>query len=128
MIKVINNLFIITEKTAQRTINSLTLFLFLFLFSQPLTALAQFGPVTPFAGTAQGTLLSAITNIVNALLSFVAVIAVTVIIFSTITALSGRDSEDIAQRARNTIIYALVGLIIDALSAVIVNFIISAIP
>jgi len=94
----------------------------------PITCHAQFGTITPFAGTSTGTLVGAITNIVNALLALVAVVAVIVIIFSTVTALSGRDDEDIARRARSTIIFALIGLVIVALSAVIINFILRAIP
>lgn len=72
-------------------------------------------------------MIDSVRNIVNALLGLVAVIAVIVIIFSSYTALSAGDADDVAAKAKNTIIYALLGLIIVALSAVVVNFIIGSI-
>jgi hypothetical protein len=103
----------------------LVFFITLLIIILPTAALAQgFTTATPFSGTASGDLIDAITTIVNTLLSLVAIAAVIVIIFGTVSAASAGDQEDIALRAKNNIIYALLGLIIVALSAVIVNFII----
>jgi len=111
-----------------KTINLTGSLLIVILLTTPFYVFADFGAVSPFAGTSTGNLITAITNIVNALLAFVAVVATIVIIFSTVVALSGRDEEDIARRAKSVIIYTVLGLIIVALSAVIINYLIRAIP
>lgn len=104
----------------------LILFITLLILILPGPALAQgFTLATPFSGTAGGNLIDVITTIVNTLLSLVAIAAVIVIIFGTVSAALAGDQEDIVLRAKNNIIYALLGLIIVALSAVIVNFIIA---
>lgn len=104
------------------------LFILLSILLIPITANAQFDPLTPFAGTSTGTLSDSIRNIVNAFLTLAALVAAIALTFSFVTALAGRDEEDIARRARTTVIYILLGLVIIALSAVIINFIIVAIP
>ena len=96
------------------------------LLALPYPALAQgFTEATPFSGTATGELIDAITSIVNTLLSLVAMIAVIVIIFGSISAVGAGDQEDVALQAKNNIIYALLGLIIVGLSAVIINFLLA---
>lgn len=100
----------------------------LLILTLPYHALAQgFTLATPFSGTVSGDLIDAIIKIVNILLSLVAIIAVIVIIFGTVSAVGAGDQEDVAVQAKNNIIYALLGLIIVALSAVIVNFLLNAI-
>lgn len=84
--------------------------------------------VTAFAGAASGSLFNSIRRTVNAFLGLAALIAAVMIIVGTVqAALSGGD-EDAAQRARNNIIYALLGLVIILLSAVLVNFVIGIFP
>ena len=82
-----------------------------------------------FSGTADegASLFETIITIVNALLAFAALVAAIVIAFSTFTALREGSGEDVAAAAKNTIIYASVGLIIILLSAVLVNFVIGTI-
>ncbi len=87
----------------------------------------KFGPVAPFAGTSTGTIIDALQRIVNALLGFVAVIAVIFIIIGGVRYITSQGDEDAAASAKNTVLYALIGLIIIALSAVLVNFILLAI-
>lgn len=99
---------------------------FLILLVLPIIVSAQFNSLTPFAGTSTGPLLGSIRNIVNAFLTLAALIAVIALVFSFATALSGRDEEEVAQRARTNIVFILLGLVVIALSAVIVNFIIRA--
>jgi hypothetical protein len=95
----------------------------------PSLVLAQgFAPVTPFAGTSTGTLIQAITNIVNALLTLAAIIAVVFVIIGGVRYITSQGDEDAEAAAKGTILYAVVGLIIIALSAVIVNYIIVIIP
>lgn len=95
----------------------------------PLVVSAQgFSPVTPFAGTSTGTLIQAITNIVNALLALAAVIAAIFVIIGGVRYVTSQGDEDASEQAKGTVLYAIVGIIIIALSAVIVNYIIAAVP
>jgi len=89
---------------------------------------AGFGTVTPFAGTSTGTLIQAIMNIVNALLTLAAVIAVIFVIIGGVRYITSQGDDDAQVEARNTIIYAIIGVVVIALSAVIINYIIRAIP
>lgn len=94
----------------------------------PLIALAGgLTPVKPFLGTSSGTLISAITDIVNALLTLAAVIAAIFVIIGGVRYITAQGDEDAIEAAKNTVIYAVIGVVVIALSAVIVNFIIVAI-
>jgi hypothetical protein len=73
------------------------------------------------AGSTVSNLLKRIINIISAIVGVVAVIMLVVSGFKYIT--SGGDASKIAS-AKNTIIYAIVGLIIVALAQVIVHFVI----
>lgn len=99
------------------------------LLALPLLASAQgFGPVTPFQGTSTGSLIQAITSIVNALLALAAVIAAIFVIIGGVRYVTSQGDEDASVAAKDTVLYAVVGIIVIALSAVLVNFIIDAIP
>lgn len=98
------------------------------LIATPMIASAQgFAPVTPFQGTSTGELVEAITDIVNALLALAAVIAAIFVIIGGVRYITGQGDEDAVLAAKNTVIYSIIGIIVIALSAVIVNFIIGAI-
>ena len=67
-------------------------------------------------------------QITNTILYIVRVIAVIVLIIGGIRYLiSGGDSKKVTD-AKNTVLYAIIGLIIALLSFAIVNFVISALP
>ena len=67
-------------------------------------------------------------QITNTILYIVGVIAVIVLIIGGIRYLiSGGDSKKVTD-AKNTVLYAIIGLIIALLSFAIVNFVISALP
>jgi hypothetical protein len=102
------------------------------LLATPTFALAQasgagFVAFSGFSGTAGGTLLGAITNIVNTLLTLAAVIAVIFVIIGGVRYITSQGDEDASLLAKNTIIYAIIGVIVIALSAVIVNFLLGAV-
>ena len=97
------------------------------LLATPTFALAQFTGATPFAGTASGQLITAITAIVNVLLTLAAVIAVIFVIIGGVRYITSQGDEDASLLAKNTIIYAIIGVVVIALSAVIVNFILGAV-
>lgn len=94
----------------------------------PQLVLAQgLGPTTPFAGTSGSGLMSAIRTIINVLLIFASLVAVIMIIYGGVRYIISRGDEDEAAAAKNTILYAVIGLIVIGLSAAIVNFVIGSI-
>ncbi len=73
-----------------------------------------------------GNLSAGIKNVVNILLFVIGIIAVIVIIIGGIRyTTSGGDSGQVSG-AKNTILYAIIGLIIAILAYAIVNFVIGA--
>jgi hypothetical protein len=102
------------------------------LFSMvPGLASAQKSEITQGVNSASGSggdpksIDTTISNIVNILSSLVGIAAVVMIIvggFRYVT--SGGDSNRVAS-AKNTIIYALIGLVIAALAQVIVRFVLN---
>lgn len=85
-----------------------------------------FGPVPAPEGTLAGNdLVGAIIFIINWLLVLAALAALVFLIFGGIQYIVSRGDEDAAATAKNTILYAIIGLIVIGLSAVVVNFIIS---
>lgn len=68
-----------------------------------------------------------IRDVINALLSLVAIVAVIYVIIGGVMYLISQGDQDKAARAKMQIIYALIGIAIVAISAVLVNFIISSI-
>lgn len=94
----------------------------------PLSAFAQgfAGSITPFEGTVEGDLISGITAVVNVFLALIALIAVIFILIGGIKYITSGGDEDAAASAKNTILYAIIGLIVIAFSAVIVNFVLGS--
>jgi len=87
-----------------------------------------FTTVTNFEGTQGGVdVLAAIRNVVNALLALAAIIAAIFIIIGGVQYITSAGDEDAAATAKNTLIYALLGVVVIILSAVLVNFIITAV-
>ena len=80
-------------------------------------------------GVAEGenSFTSFITRIVNVLLSFVALVAVIMIIFGGVRYILSAGDEDAAKTAKRIILYAVIGLLVIGLSAAVVNFTINAI-
>ena len=67
-------------------------------------------------------------NISNFVLGFIGIIAVVMLVIGGIRyMISGGDSKKITD-AKNTVLYAIIGLIICLLSAIIVNTVITVIP
>jgi type IV secretory pathway VirB2 component (pilin) len=99
------------------------------LLATPTFALAQFAQFSDgFKGTASGDdLLGSITDIVNVLLTLAAVIAVIFVIIGGVRYITSQGDEDASLLAKNTIIFAIIGVIVIALSAVIVNFLLGAV-
>ncbi len=83
--------------------------------------------VQPFAGTQSGSLVGAITTIVNIMLMIVGVIAAVMLVLGGVRYIISQGDEDQTEQAKNTILYALIGLIVIGLSAVVVNFVLGAV-
>ena len=73
----------------------------------------------------QGALIDSLINIINALLLIAAIVAVVFVIIGGVRYVTSQGDEDAAIIAKNTIIYAIVGIIIIILSAVLINFFVS---
>lgn len=84
-------------------------------------------PVVPFAGTSQGDLIGAVRTIINILLMLAGLVAAIYLIIGGISYITSRGDEDKAEEAKNTILYAVIGLIVIGLSAAIVNYVIATI-
>lgn len=79
------------------------------------------GMPTQLVGT-DGTL----SNIVNSVLYVAGIIAVVMLIIGGIRFMVSRGDKDKVQKAKNTVIYAIIGLVLVIFSYAIVNFIVSA--
>lgn len=93
----------------------------------PLTAFAQLSGSPSFAGTAQGDLISAVTTIVNIFLILAGLVASIFLIIGGVQYITSRGDEDAAAKAKDTILYAVIGLVVIGLAAAIVNFVVGAI-
>ncbi len=94
----------------------------------PYVALAQgLQPAIPFANTARGGLIPSVLNIVNGLLVVAGIAASIYLVMGGIRYITSQGEEDQTEQAKNTILYALIGLIVIGLSAAIVNFIIGTV-
>ena len=69
-----------------------------------------------------GSLISSVINIVNAMLALAAIAAVVFIIIGGVRYITAQGDEDAVLQAKNTVIYAIIGIVIIILAAVIVNF------
>ncbi len=67
-------------------------------------------------------LISSIINIINALLVLAAIAAIVFIIIGGVRYVTSQGDEDATEQAKNSIIYAIIGIIVILLAAVIVNF------
>lgn len=106
--------------------------LLLLLVALPLATHAQITPITTeqcglLGISCVSTLGQYIVAIVNVLLSFVALVAVIVIIYAGVKYITAAGDEQAAGEAKKIILYAVIGLIVIGLSAAIVNFVVLAI-
>jgi cytochrome bd-type quinol oxidase subunit 2 len=74
----------------------------------------------------QNDFRSAMVNILNYVLTFVGLIAVAMLIYGGFVYLTSSGNEEQTRKAKSIILYAIIGIIVIALSFVIVNTIISA--
>ena len=71
------------------------------------------------------TLTDNVTGIINAVIAVLGILAVVVIIIGGISYMTSNGDANKVKKAKDTILYGVIGLIIVILSAAIVNFVIA---
>ena len=98
------------------------------LFSTPSVAFAQlFGPIPDVGGTGTGDIRTTILDILQTVLSFMALVAVVFIVVAGIRLVVSQGEEAEKDKAKKTIIYVIIGLIVIILAQAIVDFVASQI-
>lgn len=88
---------------------------------------AQLVAPPAFPGTAQGGLVGAIYTIITIFLILAGLAAAIYLILGGIRYITSRGDEKAAESAKNTITFAVIGLIVIGLATAIVRFVIGAI-
>lgn len=83
--------------------------------------------IQPFQGTAQSNLPTAVTTIINVLLILAGLAAGVFLILGGVQFITSGSDEGAQEKAKNRILYAVIGLIVIGLAAAVVNFVINAI-
>ncbi len=73
------------------------------------------------------TLMSTLTTIINVVLGVVGFVAVVMIIMGGISFITSQGDSSKVTKARNTILYGVVGLVVALLAFAIVNFVLSSV-
>lgn len=91
-----------------------------------LTPVAQagLGTVPHPAGTVQKSLIPGIQSVVNSFLALTAVVALVFILVGGFRYMTAQGEEDQIRQAKNTILYAAIGILVIGLAAATVNFVI----
>ena len=77
--------------------------------------------------TGQPDLMDTVTQILNVIVGIIGVLAVAVIIIGAVFFVTSQGDAGKVARARNTILYGIVGLVISLLAFAIVNFVLGAV-
>jgi len=102
--------------------------LMLTLLVAPVVVSAQgLNTIKPFEGTSGSSLIDAVRFIINGLLILAALAASIYLIVGGLRYIVSQGDEEKATSAKNTILFAVIGLIVIGLSAAIVNFVVTAI-
>lgn len=92
-----------------------------------ITKFAAFDPDKINGGSATGSnadLGGAIINVLNGVLGVLAAVAVVVIVIGGINYMTSAGDAAKVKKAKDTILYAVIGLVICGLAAIIVNFVV----
>ena len=95
-----------------------------------LTLLAKIDPVDPVTGTTATpttNLSKDIATILNYVIGILGIVAVGVIIIGGVTYMTSSGDASKVKKAKDTILYGVIGLIVVALAFAIVNFVITGI-
>ena len=88
--------------------------------------LTKFANATPDpVGDGGDTLKTNITNIVNAIIGVLGIVAVVIIIFGGVQYMTSTGDAGKVKKAKDTILYGVIGLVICVLAFAITNFVIA---
>lgn len=86
-------------------------------------AVAEINPVDD----GDADLVTSVTGIINAVIAVLGIVCVIVIIMGGVSYMTSSGDAGKVKKAKDTILYGVIGLIVCALAAVIVNFVITTI-
>ena len=89
-----------------------------------LTVLADIPTVTPVGDGDEKALSNNITNIINGVIGALGIVAVIVIIIGGVSYMTSTGDAGKVKKAKDTILYGVIGLFICVLAFAIVNFVI----
>lgn len=87
------------------------------------TSLAECNIPTDALDVKEGALMNRVVNIINAIVGVVSILAIIVIVIGGILFVTSTGEAAKVTRAKNTIIYGVVGLVISLLAFAIVSFV-----
>ena len=93
------------------------------IFAQPVAAVIP--SPTPPTGVPTSSLSTMITTISNTILAIVGVVAVLFLILGGFQYITSAGNPEQIGKAKNTVLYAIIGIIVAILAYVIVNFVIT---
>lgn len=112
----------------RRIPTALSFFVSALLFGQNAHAQGGFNSGSvPNVGLPAAPLEQLILNIINAALILAGVIALGFLVYGGFRYLASRGDETEVTAAKNTIVYAVIGLVVLGIAAAIVNFVIDAV-
>lgn len=85
----------------------------------------QTDPSVDPVGTQQDTLVDNVTGIINGVIAALGIIAVVIIIIGGVSYMTSSGDSAKVKKAKDTILYGVIGLIICVLAFAIVNFVIT---
>jgi TRAP-type C4-dicarboxylate transport system permease small subunit len=88
-----------------------------------LAATSNLPPVTP-VGDEQNNLVEVVTNIINVVIGVLGIVAVIVIIMGGVSYMTSSGDAAKVKKAKDTILYGVIGLVVCVLAFAIVNFVI----
>ena len=80
---------------------------------------------TSVGGTKSDTLISKVKNAVNVIIGLIGIVAVVMIIFGGFQYATSAGDTSKVTKAKNTVVYGVVGLVVAVLAFAIVNFVIN---
>ncbi|MBU2213593.1 pilin [Patescibacteria group bacterium] len=95
---------------------------FCLAMSAPTTFAGLFGD-TPDLGGPSGGIEDTVIDVIKAILSFMALVAVVIIVIAGIRLVVSQGEQEAVEKSKKTILYAVIGLIIILLAQAIVDFI-----
>ena len=89
------------------------------------TSTADPGKYLPNTGKADDNLANSIINIINAVIGILGLVCVVVVIIGGVNYMTSSGDAGKVKKAKDTILYGIIGLVICVLAFAIVNFVIA---